>query len=138
MFSIINSLPAGLLPKWMFIVGLTAVFNTVQSFLTPKLTKRVYSNTNEVNGLQGRTFGIWTLTSAVVRLYGAFHLNDPHVYFLCQATYYIACLHFLLEWMAFRTTAMGPGLASPIIVSTMSIVWMALQKDAYVGKLASY
>lgn len=28
-----------------------------------------------VTGLSGRTFGVWTLVSAVVRLYGAYNLH---------------------------------------------------------------
>jgi hypothetical protein len=34
-----------------------------------------------VTALQARTFAIWTLTSAVVRAYAAYHINDK-TYFL--------------------------------------------------------
>lgn len=126
-------LPDSLVAKWNVVVSVAALFNTVQSFLTPKLTKRVYSNTNEVNGLQGRTFGIWTLLSAIVRFYCAYHITNPDVYFLCQCTYYLACFHFLSEWLLFRTTNLGPGLLSPIVVSTVSIWFMAKEKASILG-----
>jgi hypothetical protein len=37
----------GLLPKWQLFVASTAVFNTVQNFVTVKLTRRVYAGTPE-------------------------------------------------------------------------------------------
>lgn len=47
MSQILAMLPDSLVAKWNVVVSVAALFNTVQSFLTPKLTKRVYSNTNE-------------------------------------------------------------------------------------------
>ncbi|KAF7796628.1 hypothetical protein EIP86_007810 [Pleurotus ostreatoroseus] len=35
----------GLLPKWLLIVTVMAVFNTVQNFTTIKLTRRLYNAT---------------------------------------------------------------------------------------------
>jgi hypothetical protein len=40
----------GLLPKWQLFVASTAVFNTVQNFVTVKLTRRVYAGTPEALG----------------------------------------------------------------------------------------
>ena len=34
----------GLLPKWQLIAAVMSFFNTVQTFYTPKLTRRIYGN----------------------------------------------------------------------------------------------
>ena len=34
---------AGLLPKWQLLVGVVAVLNTLQNFLTLKFTRRIYN-----------------------------------------------------------------------------------------------
>jgi len=39
-----SSLPAGLLPKWLWIVGVTSVLNTIQAFVTLSATRRIYAN----------------------------------------------------------------------------------------------
>ncbi|ELU40396.1 Erg28 domain-containing protein [Rhizoctonia solani AG-1 IA] len=68
---------AGLLPKWQLVVSSLAVFNTVQNFVTLSLTKRIYSKQPQnVTALQSRTFAIWTLTSAILRFYCAYHVNE--------------------------------------------------------------
>ncbi|WBW72966.1 Erg28 protein [Schizosaccharomyces osmophilus] len=133
---VFNNLPEGTLAKWNLLVGFAAIFNTIQSYITPKLTKRVYSNSKEVNGLQGRTFGLWTFLSALIRIYCAYHMSSADIYFICQCTYYLASFHFLTEWLLFRSANMGAGLLSPIIVSTISIIWMAKEKQIYLGLLA--
>ncbi|EPY49419.1 Erg28 protein [Schizosaccharomyces cryophilus OY26] len=135
-YDVLSNLPEGTLAKWNLLVGFTAIFNTIQSYITPKLTKRVYSNSNEVNGLQGRTFGLWTFLSALIRIYCAYHMSSPDIYFICQCTYYLASFHFLSEWLLFRSANMGVGLLSPIIVSTISITWMAKEKQTYLGLTA--
>jgi len=38
----------------------------------------------------------------------------------------------MLEWLVFRSARMGPGLASPALVSSTSMVWMWLQWGYYV------
>jgi len=76
----------GWLPYWQLVVATTALFNTVQNFLTLKLTRRIYSRSPDaVNALQARTFAIWTLTSAVVRAYAAYHIHEKsYVYFFVR------------------------------------------------------
>jgi hypothetical protein len=40
------------------------------------LITNIYSLNSPVTPLQARTFGVWTLTSAVVRGYAAYHVYD--------------------------------------------------------------
>ncbi|PBK75603.1 Erg28-like protein [Armillaria solidipes] len=128
---------AGWLPLWQLLISVTAVFNSVQNFVTLKLTRKIYPQA-AVTGLQARTFAVWTLTSAVVRAYAAYNINEKQsvnftaVYDLTLFTYLIAFGHFSSELLIFRTATINPGLISPVIVSTTSLLWMISQYDFYV------
>lgn len=39
-----STLPAGLLPKWLWVVGVTSFLNTFQAFATLSATRRIYAN----------------------------------------------------------------------------------------------
>lgn len=123
---------AGYLAYWQLLVATTAVFNSVQNFVTLKLTKRIYNKTPLVTPLQARTFAVWTLVSAVVRFYAAYHINNKPVYDMALFTYLIAFGHFSSELLIFRTAGLNPGTISPCIVSTTSLIWMFQQYDFYV------
>ncbi|KAG9105003.1 ergosterol biosynthesis protein [Ceratobasidium sp. 370] len=134
--SLSNYLPqaVGLLPKWQLVVSSMAVFNTIQNFLTLSLTKRIYSKQpHNVTPLQSRTFGIWTLTAAILRFYCAYHINNKAVYELTMWTYVLAFAHFTSEFLIFRTAGLGAGVLSPFVVSTLSFTWMWKQYDFYVS-----
>jgi hypothetical protein len=109
----------------------------VQTYSTLHFTRQVYSGTNDgkgspVTALSSRTFGTWTLQSAIVRLVAAYHISNPQVYQLAFCTYAIAFAHFMSEWLVFRSTSWGKGLTGPVLVSTGTVVWMYLQWDYYV------
>lgn len=82
--------------------------------------------------LSSRTFGTWTFLSAVIRLYGAYYIDNPLIYQLTLWTYALAGVHFFSEWLVFGTARWGKGLAGPVFVSTGSIVWMVAQWGYYV------
>ncbi|KAG0275166.1 ergosterol biosynthesis protein [Linnemannia exigua] len=128
-----SSLPAGLLPKWLWIVGVTSFLNTFQAFATLSATRRIYANKqHEVTGLSGRTFGVWTLLSSVVRLFGAYNLHIAPMYQITICTFGIAWIHFMSEFFVFRTAKItGPFLA-PCVVATSSLIWMVSQYGYYV------
>ena len=124
----------GYLPKWLLFISVVAIFNSFQTYSNLALTKKVYSNSPEqVNGLSARTFGTWTLVSSIIRAYAAYNMTDVHVYNLCIVSYVIALWHFGSEWLIFKTCKFDKGLFGPLIVSTVSISWMLLQKDYYTG-----
>ncbi|CAG8457805.1 5830_t:CDS:2 [Ambispora gerdemannii] len=132
--SILSSslIPTGALPKWMLLVAIIAVANTIQNLITLELTKRVYNaRPEEVTSLSSRTFAIWTFTSGVVRFYAAYNLNNKAIYQITLWTYIIAITHFLSEYFVFGTLNIGPGLAAPVCVATISLIWMTAQYDYY-------
>ncbi|KAF2475714.1 Erg28-like protein [Lindgomyces ingoldianus] len=147
----------GLLPKWLLLVSVISVANSIQAYSTLSYTQRVYSSviapsppsgglsrtlkqpsasspetSSPVTPLSARTFGTWTFLSSIIRLYAAYHINDPLIYQLALWTYAIAWGHFMSEWWIFGTARWGAGLAGPVFVSTGSLAWMWLQKDFYV------
>jgi len=88
-----------------------AVFNTVQTFVTLKLTQRLYrERPQDVTWLSSRTFGTWTILSAVVRAYTAYNITNPQVYDICIWSYAIAGFHFVSEWLVFGTARYVRGM----------------------------
>ncbi len=98
-----------------------------------------------MTALQARTFAIWTLTSAVVRAYAAYNINEKQyvlsrftpwpmsvqtfilflsVYDMAFFTYLIAFGHFSSEFFIFRSVTVNPGSMSPVIVSSKPSFWL--------------
>lgn len=135
--SILPYSKGGYLPSWLLFISVVSIFNSLQTYQTPdlSLTRRVYENAprNQVTNLSARTFGTWTLITSIVRFYAAYHLvgNKP-VYDMCMWTFAVAGFHFVSEWLVFRTCKLGKGLAGPLVVSSVSMVWMWTQRGWYV------
>lgn len=128
-------------------MSVIAFGNSIQAYTTLHYTQRVYdgaagilkqqsagsaSTASPVTPLSARTFGTWTFLSSIVRLYTAYHIDNPIVYQLCLWTYVVAFGHFVSEWRVFRTASLSVPLAGPLVVSTLSLVWMWMQWDYYV------
>ena len=110
-----------------------SVGNTIQAYTTTKNTREVYLQSgSETTALSSRIFGTWTVVSAIIRLYAAYNISDPRLYQLAIWVYAVAWLHFVSEWMIFKTVAWGRGVAGPILVSTGSLIWMFSQWGHYV------
>ncbi|EKM58206.1 uncharacterized protein PHACADRAFT_207040 [Phanerochaete carnosa HHB-10118-sp] len=122
----------GLLPKWMLLVAVTALFNTLQNFVTTKFTRRLYSSTPNVTPLQARTFGTWTLLSAVVRAYAAYNIHDKTIYDMALLSFLIAFGHFASEVLVYRTAKLPGPVFSPVVVSSLSLFWMIRHYEHYV------
>jgi hypothetical protein len=89
-----------------------------------------------VTPLHARTFAAWTLTSAVVRIYAAYNINDKRcvyllhrdlsqcstlvfrLYDMALLTYLIAFGHFTSEILIFRTAKINTGIAGPLVVAS--------------------
>lgn len=133
--NLLQELPPGYLPKWLLFISVVSVFNSVQTYVSGlSLTRRVYSNKpEEVTKLSCRTFGTWTLISCIIRFYGAFYLNELHIYQLTMCSYVIALLHFLSELVIYRTCSLDAGFLSPLFVASTSLIWMYNQFEFYTG-----
>ncbi|XP_067152934.1 ergosterol biosynthetic protein 28 homolog isoform X1 [Apteryx mantelli] len=66
------------LRSWLVMVSVIAAGNTLQSFRDHRfLSEKLYTGTpGLVNGLQARTFGIWTLLSSVIRCLCAIDIRN--------------------------------------------------------------
>ncbi|KAH8100102.1 Erg28 like protein-domain-containing protein [Cristinia sonorae] len=125
---------AGWLPKWQLFIATVAFFNTIQNFTTLKFTRRVYSKkVAEVTPLQARTFGVWTLLSAAVRFYAAYHIHEKSVYDITLISYLIAFGHITSELLIFGSAGIAFPSLSPLIVSSVSLLWMFSQYEFYVN-----
>ncbi|EIW79985.1 Erg28-like protein [Coniophora puteana RWD-64-598 SS2] len=124
----------GLLPKFQLVAASLSIFNTVQNFATLKFTRRLYglAPPQSVTNLHARTFAVWTLTSAVVRGYAAYHINNKSIYDMALLTYLIAFGHFTSEIFVYRTAKVMSPVFSTLVISTVSLVWMTTQYDFYV------
>lgn len=130
-------LPAHVLPKWLLLVGVIAALNGVQNTLRPVFSHKVYASregVRQATPLAARLFGLWNVTSAMVRVYAAYHMSERGAYILCLGTFVIACYHFVSEMLFFGTLATAAGSISPILVASSSIVAMVSQYSYYVGK----
>ncbi|EIM91409.1 Erg28-like protein [Stereum hirsutum FP-91666 SS1] len=137
MASLLDYIPSGpgYLPKWQLFVAATALFNTVQNFMTIKLTSKIYNTVPPnapVTALQARTFAVWTLLSTIVRGYSAYHIDEKPIYDMAMITYLVAFAHFSSEIFIFRTAKLTGPVMSTILVSTVSMTWMITQYDFYV------
>lgn len=137
-------------------ISVVSIANSIQAYVSLAGTKEVYSGTPDavssskplpdgipartakadsspVTGLSARTFGTWTALSSIIRLYAAYHINDPLVYELALWTFGLAFGHFAIEWLVFGTARWGRGLAGPVLVSTGTGAWMLAQWSSYVA-----
>ncbi|XP_054304030.2 ergosterol biosynthetic protein 28 homolog isoform X2 [Pongo pygmaeus] len=77
-----------------------------------------------VNGLQARTFGIWTLLSSVIRCLCAIDIHNKTLYHITLWTFLLALGHFLSELFVYGTAAPTIGVLAPLMVASFSILGM--------------
>ncbi|TFK85055.1 Erg28-like protein [Polyporus arcularius HHB13444] len=121
----------GYLPAWQLIVAVTAALNTVSNMTSLTFSRKLYKDAF-VGPVQARTFGIWTLTSGVVRFYAAYNIHNKQVYDLALFTYLFALLHFGTELLVYRSLKIGFPAFSPVVVASSSLIWMFTQYNFYV------
>lgn len=88
--------------------------------------------TDQVTPLAARLFGVYTILAGVIRVYGAYRVNDPVLYQLCLFTHVLAASHFTSEIVVFKTLRLGWEHAFPLTAGFGGSVWMALQYGNYV------
>ncbi|XP_056624405.1 ergosterol biosynthetic protein 28 homolog [Triplophysa dalaica] len=116
------------LRSWLLMVSVIAVGNTVQSFRDHSfLSEKLYTGSPEyVNGLQARTFGIWTLLSSIIRCACAVDIRNRTLYHITLWTFVLALGHFLSEAFIYKTAPLTIGVMAPLIVASVSIVAMLI------------
>lgn len=113
--------------------------NSLQAFLSTQYAQNLYigsaatNNESPANALSARTFGTWTFLSAVVRWYAAYNIRNPVVYDMALWTYGIACAHFLLELLVFKSAQLRGRFVAPLLVACGSITWMFGVRGYYLG-----
>ncbi|KAI9836495.1 MAG: ergosterol biosynthesis protein, partial [Sclerophora amabilis] len=122
-------------------VSLISVLNSVQTYVSISPTRQVYGAAppSQITPLGARTFGTWTLISAIVRIRTAYAIDNPEAYALAFATFAVAGLHFYSEWLYFGTVrtpwakgGKGKGSWGPLLVATGTSLWMANVWGGYV------
>jgi len=136
----------GYLPFYILFVGVTAIGNAIQCYFTMSYTQRVYPGTSSSSQLKdkpnavtspatplsSRTFGTWTAAVGIVRLFAAYHINEPAWYQLQALTNLVGLIHFSLEAFVYKTSRpSGPWLA-PVSVALIGLAWSFAQYDFYV------
>ncbi|NXV80871.1 ERG28 protein, partial [Atlantisia rogersi] len=79
-----------------------------------------------VNGLQARTFGVWTLLSSAIRCLCAIDIRNRTLYHITLFTFFLALVHFLSEVFIYHTAALTIGVMAPLMVASFSILGMLI------------
>lgn len=88
--------------------------------------------TDQLTPLASRLFGTWTVITAIVRCYAAYHLHIGPVYNIAIWTYVVALGHFASELFWFKSMNFGLPHVFPFTLATCGIIWMNLVRDHYV------
>ena len=87
---------------------------------------------DQVTPLAARLNGTYTVISAIVRLYAAYHLRLGPVYRMALWTYVVALAHYASELLVYRTARPGAPVLMPFLFASLGISWMFAQYDFYV------
>ncbi|KAI2622298.1 transmembrane domain-containing protein [Hypoxylon sp. NC1633] len=87
---------------------------------------------DQVTPLAARLFGVYTMISAIVRLYAAYNIHLAPVYNMTILTYIVALVHFGSEWAIYKTAPPAPAVMFPFFFASVGIVWMISQYNFYV------
>lgn len=87
---------------------------------------------DQVTPLAARLFGVYTILAGMIRVYGAYRINDPALYQMCWITHLLAAAHFTSEILFFKTVRLGWEHAFPLTAAFSGSIWMASQYGHYV------
>ncbi|XP_072030382.1 ergosterol biosynthetic protein 28 homolog [Amphiura filiformis] len=121
-----DSLFVKVLRVWVGLIGITALGNTISSYLNGELlSETIFTQKPElVNALVGRLFGTWTLLSAFVRVLCAVHIDSKPLYEVSMFSFLLAFAYFASELYIFKTIHVTFGPLSALVISTISFVLM--------------
>ena len=138
------------LSNFIFTIGVLAIYNGIQCFIPQmRLTHRIYARKPaEATPLMSRMMGLWTITSATIRIYASYTLSNPVSYHLCMATFMFALFSFTMEVFIFKTAPISsPGVFPAMLIScrtraihlcpecntiAFGLAWMASSYSSYI------
>ncbi|TPX39648.1 hypothetical protein SeLEV6574_g07080 [Synchytrium endobioticum] len=123
------------LPRYIALVSVIALANTIQAFVATNVVAKIYSRKqSQVSPLMARMMGTWTLTSSVIRLYCAYNVTNPALYKLTMISYAIALFSFASESLVYKT---AHPLSTPVLLpfwfSSSSLLWMWYSYSYYLS-----
>ncbi|MCJ1332595.1 ergosterol biosynthesis protein [Thelotrema lepadinum] len=124
-----TSTTGGLLPYWNLLISLLATLNFLSAHTNPSSTLLIFAgprSASQITPLAARNYGAWTLTSALVRAFAAYNINDKAMYALCLGTYVIVCADFLAEWRVYGTMRAEKRMLVGLGFAGVSAVWMGV------------
>ncbi|KJR81978.1 ergosterol biosynthetic protein 28 [Sporothrix schenckii 1099-18] len=166
MDTVLSYLPSGeqgLMPYYLFLVGIVSVGNSLQNLATLHYTRRIYNGLfvpshqkgnddsihklivasttgkdtekaqDQVTPLAARLFGTWTMLAGFVRMYAAHDIGNRALYQLALLTHVVAAVHFISELTVYKTLRLTGPQLFPLIAGTGGSIWMALQYSHYVS-----
>ncbi|EXJ89074.1 hypothetical protein A1O3_02138 [Capronia epimyces CBS 606.96] len=86
---------------------------------------------DQVNPLAGRLFGVYTFVAGLLRIYGAYHVENPVAYQLALWGYVVAAVHFTSELLVYKTIRFNGPQGIPFVFASSGVLWMLLQYDYY-------
>lgn len=111
---------------WVGLVGITALGNTVSSYLNGELLSETIFTVQPdlVNPLVGRLFGTWTLLAAFVRVTCAIHIDSKPLYHTTLFSFMLAFAYFMSELYIYKTLDITTGPVMALIASSISFLLM--------------
>lgn len=124
--------PRSYLQGWLVFAAFLRVFSVGVGIFKPLIFQsKVYRRRPEqVTHLQGRTFAAWTLTSCMLCGLCAACMHEPTLYLATMGSFMIAWVKFVAELFIYKTVDVR-GAASPFLISSASIIWMATGWGTY-------
>lgn len=121
------------LSYWLFFAAALRMLSVFIGVGKPDVFKtRVYRvRPDYVNPLLGRTFAAWTLVTCMLCvLCGLRMAEEPTLYLATLSSFVVALVKFAGELLVFKTVDVK-GAMSPVVIATVSVVWMAAGWGTY-------
>lgn len=119
--------------------------STLQTFKIPKihydriynapLPKNAKQSSNEMPPVGMRLFGMWTVLSAIVRVYAAYNMSNPVLYDITIWTFVLVTFHYYSELVWFGTIPwdINRHQIIPLTQAPSALLWMLWQREYYLS-----
>lgn len=121
-----------LLRWWLLLVAALRFFSVYAGYFNPWALRVAVFSKADVTDVHARTFAVWTAVTCTLCVLCSADLRSRGLYAATLASFAIALVYFLAEYVIYETVAPA-NLASPCIVAGVSIVWMLASWRRYAG-----